>query len=603
MAPATDPAATGGLEPTNLPDSLKPQPENAPLQANVQNATDGAPLSFDPEALKKKYLLERDKRLRNHVGPEQYRRIENEHEHLLADPYSKAPTAREPIRSECDVVVIGGGYGGQLVAVRLQQQGFTNICIIEKAADFGGTWYWNRYPGAQCDVESYVYMPLLDETGYVPTWKYAGGEELQAYARKIGEFYGLYEKAIFQTEVQTLDWQESASRWRVGTDRGDEILTKFVVPVSGPLHQPKLPGIPGLGSFKGHTFHTTRWDYAYTGGDVNGNLTGLADKRIGVIGTGATAVQIVPHLGKAAKELIVFQRTPSSIDVRGNKPTDPEWVQSLGEHWQRKRMDNFNIIVNGGKQDEDLVSDGWTDILRRLTGRASENANANAKMDIHQLAERRQLLDFEKMEQIRNRVSSVVRDPSTAEALKPYYNQFCKRPCFHDDYLPTFNLSSVKLVHTDGRGVDAITANGIVANDTEYELDCIIFATGFEHATSWGQKSGITVRGRSGQTLDDKWADGPSTLHGLTTRDFPNCFFVQVTQAALSPNFLHIIDFQAKLIAYVLQKCEAEGIRTVEPTQEAEDAWVQTIIDSGSRRRITAKNARRVIITTRANSH
>lgn len=278
-------------------------------------------------------------------------------------------------------------------------------------------------------------MPLLDETGYVPTEKYARAKELLKHAEMIGNRYGLYPKTLFQTEVNTLTWNEEASQWIVKTNRGDNIKAKFVIPAAGPLHRPKLPGTPGLETFKGHSFHSSRWDYDYTGGDPNGGLTKLANKRVAIIGTGATAVQIVPHLGEWAKHAYVFQRTPSSIDVRGNKFTDEEWVKTLGDRWQKKRMDNFNIIVNGGHQDEDLVSDGWTDILRQLIVRAEDGQTESPEA----LAAKRQLADFKKMEQIRKRVDSIVEDPATAESLKPYYNQFCKRPCFHDEYLDTFN--------------------------------------------------------------------------------------------------------------------------------------------------------------------
>ena len=429
-------------------------------------------------------------------------------------------------------------------------------------------------------------MPLLDEMNYVPTQKYAGGQELLQHSQAIGKKYGLYEKALFQTEVKALQWRQESARWDVKTDRGDIISSRFVIPAAGPLHRPKLPGLPGLGTFKGHTFHSSRWDYDYTGGDPSNppeNLTGLTNKLVGVIGTGATAVQVVPHLGRWAKQLYVFQRTPSSIDVRGNKPTDPEWVSHLGHDWQKMRMDNFNIIVNGGTQDEDLVSDGWTDILRKFSSRAK--ATSNKDIDPKKLAEKRQLLDFEKMEQIRHRVDELIEDPTTAESLKPWYNQFCKRPCFHDDYLPTFNRPNVKLVDTEGKGVDAITENGIVANGEEVELDCIIFATGFELATSWTQRSGMEIYGRDGQSLSEKWKGGPCTLHGHSTRNFPNCFFVQNLQAALSPNFLHITGFQAEHLSYIIGKCHKENIRTVEPTTEAENAWVEKVVDSRQKTR------------------
>lgn len=421
-----------------VPEELKPQPERSELHQDVNNISHHP--TFDPDVLATKYAEEREKRLRYNGGLEQYRTIDGQFSHMLADPYIEEKLERQPIVEQCEALVIGGGYGAQLVAVELLKNGIENVRIVEKGGDFGGTWYWfvilvastelvlttfrrNRYPGAQCDIESYVYMPLLDEMDYVPTKKYAGGEELLHHSRAIGKKYGLYEKALFQTEVKGLEWQEKTARWDVKTDRGDVISSRFVIPAAGPLHRPKLPDLPGLGIFQGHTFHTSRWDYKYTGGDPTNppeQLTGLRDKRVGVIGTGATAVQIVPQLGKWAKQLYVFQRTPSSIDVRGNRATDPEWVKTLGEHWQRQRMDNFNIIVNGGSQDVDLVSDGWTDILRKFSTRNSEkSADADPKI----LAQKRQFLDFEKMEQIRHRVDDIIDDPETAEALKPWYNQ------------------------------------------------------------------------------------------------------------------------------------------------------------------------------------
>jgi cation diffusion facilitator CzcD-associated flavoprotein CzcO len=441
--------------------------------------------------------------------------------------------------------------------------------------------YWNRYPGAQCDIESYVYMPLLDETGYVPTEKYARAKELLKHAEMIGHRYGLYPKTLFQTEAHTLQWDESNTKWIIKTNRGDKISAKWVIPASGPLHRPKLPGTPGLELFKGHSFHSSRWDYQYTGGDSDGGLTKLAGKRVGIIGTGATAVQIVPHLGEWAKQTYVFQRTPSSIDVRGNKKTDAEWIKTLGDRWQKKRMDNFNIIVNGGHQDEDLVSDGWTDILRQLFVRPEEGE----EFDMTVLEARRQLIDFKKMEQVRARVDNIVKDPQTAESLKPYYNQFCKRPCFHDEYLDTFNRPNVKLVDTNGKGIEAITEKGIIANGEEFEIDCLIYATGFELATDWTHRNGIEIYGRNGLTITEKWKEGANTLHGWTTRGFPNCLFISVVQAALTPNFIHITGEQANHIAYVISTCKKRGIKTIEPTAEAEKEWVDTIVAFGELRK------------------
>src|SRR6185436_12590936 len=208
--------------------------------------------------------------------------------------------------------------------------------------------------------------PLLEETGYLPKEKYSFANEIRAHAQRIGKKYDLYSKACFQTEITEIRWLDADKRWLIKTNRGDVMKAKFVVISSGPLNRPKLPGIPGITRFKGHSFHTSRWDYNYTGGNSEGGLTKLADKRVAIIGTGATAIQCVPHLGRHAKHLYVFQRTPSSVDLRGNRPTDAGWAKTLTPGWQKRRMENFNTLVSGGVQDEDLVSDGWTDIIRSL---------------------------------------------------------------------------------------------------------------------------------------------------------------------------------------------------------------------------------------------
>ncbi|WP_374657077.1 flavin-containing monooxygenase [Phenylobacterium sp.] len=537
-------------------------------------------LGFDPDKLREKYRAERDKRLRVD-GNEQYVEMKGQFAHYLEDPYVEPGFTRAPLTDEVEVVVIGGGFGGLLTGARLREAGIKDIRVIEKGGDFGGTWYWNRYPGAACDVESYVYLPLLEETGYMPVEKYTRAPEILAHCRAIARQYDLYSNACMQTEVTGLKWDEAARRWIVSTNRGDAMKARFVCMANGPLHRPKLPGIPGVESFKGHTFHTSRWDYDYTGGDSNGGLTGLADKRVGIIGTGATAVQCVPHLGQGAKELFVFQRTPSSIDVRNNRPTDPEWASSLQPGWQQARMDNFNILVSGGFAEEDLVADGWTDIIRNLGMIARNKAAGEGVQDPAALV---QLADFQKMEQIRARVDAVISDAATAEALKPYYNQFCKRPCFHDGYLDTFNRPNVTLVDTQGRGVEAITEKGVVVDGVEYELDCLIFATGFEVGTSYARRAGYEIEGRGGLTLTQKWEDGVSTLHGLHSRDFPNCFIMSNAQSGFTVNFPHMINEQAKHIAYILQTCEERGVSVVEASKAAEEAWVEEIVSSALQR-------------------
>ena len=537
-------------------------------------------LGFDPGALRAKYREERDKRLRDD-GNEQYVEMAGKFAHYLEDPYIDDPIDRDPLTDEVEVLVIGGGFGGLLAGARLRDVGIDDLRIVEKGADFGGTWYWNRYPGAACDIESYVYLPLLEETGFMPERKYSRGPEILDYSQRIAKHYDLYRGALFQTEVTDLTWQEDIRRWIVSTNRGDALRARYVVMANGPLHRPKLPGIPGIKSFEGHTFHTSRWDYEYTGGDTTGGLTGLSDKRVGIIGTGATAVQVVPHLGETAKQLFVFQRTPSSIDVRGDRPTDPQWAQSLEPGWHQYRMENFNTLVSGGYAKEDLVQDGWTDIIRNLGVIARQRAAKQAEGTNIDPGELVQLADFKKMESIRERVDSIVTDEATAAALKPYYNQFCKRPCFHDDYLATFNRANVELVDTDGRGVERITPRGVVANGREYELDCLIFATGFEVGTSYARRAGYQITGSKGRTLEDKWGDGGArTLHGMTVNEFPNCFIFSTIQSGFTANYPHALAEQSRHAAHIIAEARGRQASRIEPTVEAEEAWTGEILDA-----------------------
>ena len=493
-------------------------------------------MSFDPEALGRKYQEERDKRLRAD-GNDQYQEVSGEFAYFVEDPYIENELTREAIDEEVEVVIIGGGFGGMLAAARLHDAGITDFKIVEKGGDFGGTWYWNRYPGASCDIEAYVYFPLLEKTGFVPRQKYTNAAETLEYCHVIAKTYGLNERALMQTLVTSTDWDEQQGRWTVSTDRQDRLRARYVVHSNGPLNRPKLPAIRGINDFKGHTFHTSRWDYAYTGGDSNGGLTNLKDKRVAVIGTGATGVQCVPHLGAAAEHLYVFQRTPSSVDVRNNQPTDPNWMSSQKAGWQDERRRNFESIMTGAQVEKDLVADGWTEAFRLLFGNLQDRAPSKGRlalwalmsplspdlyrlgikkyltqkaMSFMDLAREMELADYQKMEGVRARAAEIVEDEETAEALKPYYRQFCKRPCFHDEYLPTFNRPNVTLVNTDGRGVDQITANGIVFDDQEYSVDCIVFATGFEVGTDYARRAGYQINGVDGLTVSQKWSDGLS---------------------------------------------------------------------------------------------
>jgi cation diffusion facilitator CzcD-associated flavoprotein CzcO len=353
------------------------------------------------------------------------------------------------------------------------------------------------------------------------------------------------------------------------------MTAQFVAMANGPLNRPKLPGIPGINDFKGYTFHTSRWDYGYTGGDSSGGLVNLKDKRVGIIGTGATAIQCIPHLGEWAEQLYVFQRTPSSVDVRNNCETDPAWAASLEPGWQKRRMDNFMILTAGGHADEDLVSDGWTDIFRSVTGVAASaiTEQLGRRLTAEELAEVTELADFRKMEEVRARARAVVEDSTTAESLQPWYRQFCKRPCFHDEYLPTFNRPNVTLVDTGGKGVQQLTEHGVVVDGVEYEVDCLIFATGFEVGTTYTRRAGYDIIGRDGHTLSDRWAEGMKTLHGLQTHGFPNCFFLGFTQTAVTINVPHALDEQARHVRYLLSEVRSRRAQVIEASAEGEAAW------------------------------
>ncbi|HIE86165.1 MAG TPA: NAD(P)/FAD-dependent oxidoreductase [Gammaproteobacteria bacterium] len=535
-------------------------------------------LDFDPQALRDKYREERDKRLRED-GEAQYFEAAEEFAHYADhDPYA-TPDEREPMDITIDVAVIGGGFSGLMAAARLKGRGVTDFKVFESGADFGGTWYWNRYPGAQCDIESYCYLPLLEETGFMPKEKYSFAPEIFEHTKRIGNYFDLYNNTIFQTRVTELRWLSDKKMWQISTHRGDSILAQFVIQATGPANRPKLPGIPGISDYQGHTFHTSRWDYEYTGGDHNGGLENLADKRVAVIGTGATAIQCVPFLGDCAKQLYVFQRTPSSVDLRGNKPTDQTWYENLEPGWQRERRENFAAVLLGQNLTNDLVADGWTDIVRRLGVSLRSRGSDAGDLDREEMMLRSEIADFEKMNEIRARVDHDCSNEEAAEKLKPWYRQFCKRPTFNDEYLATFSRSNVELVDvSEAKGVERISEKGVVANGVEYEVDCIIYATGFEISSTPHRRVDFDTIGRNGQSLYDHWAQGYRTLHGLCSHGFPNWFTIGINQNGLSPNMTSMFDDQAVHVSYIIDEVKKRGSHIAEVTAEAEQQWVDHIV-------------------------
>ncbi|BBX21148.1 monooxygenase [Mycolicibacter terrae] len=541
------------------------------------------PDDFDIEALREKYAAERAKRVRAD-GSGQYLELKDDFvEFAEVDPQT-AVTPREPIDADIEVVVLGGGIAGLLAGAYLKKAGVADVRVIEMAGDFGGVWYWNRFPGIQCDNDAYCYIPMLEELDFIPSKKFADGAEIFQHCQNIGKHFGLYDGAIFSTQVRSVRWDEEINRWRLTTNRGDDLRARFVVMAQGSYNRPKLPGIAGIKDFMnagGHVFHSARWDYDYTGGDANGGLDKLADKRVALVGTGATGVQLVPHLGRDAEALYVFQRTPSSVDFRGNEPTDPQWAASLQPGWQAERKRNFHrwspfegVVFDA----PDMVCDFWTELGRNLTARIGASPDPTA-LGVEEIMAMREEEDYKIMERLRRRIDDIVEDPQTAEALKPYYRFMCKRPTSSDTYLPAFNRPNVTLVDVaESKGVEKLTAKGVVAGGVEYEVDCVIFASGFEISTEISRRYAIDViEGRDGVSLFDHWRDGFQTLHGMTSRGFPNQFHTGFIQGGVSANTTAMFEQQAEHIAYIIAEALKRGASVVEPSQEGQDAWVNTI--------------------------
>ena len=539
-------------------------------------ARGGAPGDYDPEAVHARYRAERDKRLvpgradiRDLTSDQHFARYRE-------DPFT--PVAeRDPVTDGVDVVIVGGGIAGVLAGAHLRKAGIEQIRIVDQAGGIGGTWYWNRYPGVMCDVESYIYLPMLEELDYVPKHRYASGEEIRLHLQAIANRYDLVPDALFHTGVTRAEWDDGAARWRIRTDRGDELSCRYYVLAVGILNLLKLPAIPGMEQFGGRSFHTARWDYEYTGGGPGEPLTRLSDKVVGLLGTGATGIQCLPALAAAAEHVYVFQRTPSAVGVRGNRTTDPEFAPARQPGWQQARMDNFEAVMLGKPVDADLTDDGWTHHYApvqhppRWKGMTTEEFMRGAEE-----------LDYGIMEEHRRRVEELVTDPAKAEILKPYYRYLCKRPCFHDEYLQAFNSPNVTLVGCPG-GIDQVTDRGPVIDGEQYEVDCLVYGTGFEaELTPLFRRAGHEIVGRGGASLSEKWADGAASLYGMMSRGFPNLFVMPAPgqQAVVTVNYTHLAVLGAEFIGGAVGLLEQRGVKAFDVSVEAEEAWSQTIVDS-----------------------
>jgi len=554
-----------GFDPT-APPSRHPRPTGG----------DVAGTTYDPETVRAKYLAERDKRLVPGRADIRDLRTDERFASYRDDPFTPHVT-RDPVVDDVDVVILGGGIAGILAGVELRKAGIERIRIVDQAGGIGGTWYWNRYPGVMCDIESYIYMPMLEELGYIPTRRYAYGEEILSHLEAIADRFDLVDDALFHTGVTRAQWDEDGARWRIRTDRGDELSSRWYVLAVGILNLLKLPAIPGMEDFAGHSFHTARWDYGYTGGGPHEPLTGLAGKTVALMGTGATGIQCVPPLAETAEHVYVFQRTPSAIGERGNRPTDPEFARGLEPGWQRARMDNFQAIMLGKPVEVDLVDDGWTHHYA-----AVQHPPRREGMTAAEYLRSAEEFDYGIMEAHRRRVEELVADPETAETLKPYYRYLCKRPCFHDEYLQAFNNRNVTLIGCP-TGIERITEQGPVVDGRQYEVDCIIYGTGFQpELTPLFRRAGHDIVGRGGVTLADKWADGAASLFGMMSRGFPNLFAMPAPgqQAVVTVNYTQLAVLGAEVVGRAVGLLEQRSVEVFDVSAEAEEAWTKEIVGS-----------------------
>jgi len=536
----------------------------------------GGAASYDPDAVRTRYLAERDKRLVPGRADIRDLRTDEYFARYRDDPFTPV-VERDPVVDDVDVVIVGGGIAGILAGANLRKAGVERIRIVDQAGGIGGTWYWNRYPGVMCDIESYIYLPMLEELGYIPTRRYAYGEEILGHLEAIAARFDLVPDALFHTGVTRAEWDEDAARWRIRTDRGDEVSCRWYVLAVGILNLLKLPTIPGMEDFAGRSFHTARWDYGYTGGGPHEPLTGLEGKVVALMGTGATGIQCVPPLAEAAEHLYVFQRTPSAIGERGNRPTDPSFAHGLEPGWQRDRMDNFQSIMLGRPVEVDLVDDGWTHHYA-----AVQHPPRAEGMTLAEYLRSAEEFDYGIMEAHRRRVEELVADPATVEIVKPYYRYLCKRPCFHDEYLQALNNPNVTLVDCPA-GIERITAKGPVVEGKQYEVDCIIYGTGFEaELTPLFRRVGHEIVGRGGVTLAEKWAGGAATLFGMMSRGFPNMFVMPAPgqQAVVTVNYTQLAVLGGQFVGGAIGLLEERGVEVFDVSAEAEEAWTAKIVDS-----------------------
>lgn len=469
---------------------------------------------------------------------------------------------------EDDVIVVGAGFAGLYLLHRLRKAGFS-ATVLEAGGGLGGTWYWNRYPGARCDVESLEYSYGFDDD-LQQEWewseRYASQPEILRYLEHVADRFDLRRDIRFDTRVVAATFDDHGDRWIVETEQGARLTARAVVMATGCLSSANIPAIPGFDRFLGPTYHTGRWPHE--GVDFSG-------QRVAVIGTGSSAVQSIPLIARQATELTVFQRTATYSVPAHNSPLDPDLVRSVKEEYAALReanrrttagfgarapMASGSIVETHPEERRRILEERWqrgglgflgafTDVL--LTPEANEAA----------------------AEFVRAKIAEIVHDPEVAALLTPRQVIGCKRLCVDSGYYETFNRPNVRLVDVSRTGIEEITADGIRAGDREYPADTIVFATGFDAMT--GALARITIRGTGGTTLEDAWAEGPRTYLGLGVPGFPNLFLVTGPGSpSVLTNMVTSIEHHVEWITECLVAMRDAGHTRIEAEREAAEQWV-----------------------------
>lgn len=475
---------------------------------------------------------------------------------------------------EIDAAVIGAGFAGLYMLYRLRALGFS-ARIYEAASGVGGTWFWNRYPGARCDVESleysYSFSEELQEEWHW-TERYASQPEILRYLNYVTDRFGLRRDIQFDTRVTSAAFDKISNRWTIQTDHGDQVRAKYCVMATGCLSVPKMPEYKGVDTFRGRWYHTGQWPKEEV------DFTG---QRVGVVGTGSSGIQATPIIAQQAAHLFVFQRTPNFSIPAHNAALSPrvarDWEANRTVYWQQARNSAFGLLIDQGVKSALEVSseERQTEYERRWQRGGLAMYGAFADLLYNSEA------NDTAAEFVRSKIRSVVHDPAVAEVLAPKdYPLGTKRMCVDTDYYETFNRDNVTLIDTRCTPIEEITPAGVRTSEAEYMLDSLVFATGFDAMT--GALSKIDIWGRDGASLKQKWSAGPRTYLGVTIAGFPNFFLITGPGSpSVFSNMVVSIEQHVDWITHLLAHAREQRLASIEATQNAEDAWVAHVNEVG----------------------